>query len=100
MTDYKTVSESIDDLRKRGYIIDFNVGFDGVQSSRSAISLVPDKFMITEIYRFERETSPDDKAVVYTIESKDGHKGILVNGYGVSSDPMNEQMIKKLTIKH
>lgn len=100
MIDYKTVSEAIDDLKKRGYTIDFNVGFDGVQSHRSAISLAPDKFMITEVYRFEGETNPDDEAVVYAIESKDGHKGILVNGYGISSDPVNEQMIKKLTIKH
>jgi hypothetical protein len=100
MTDYKTVSEAIDDLKKRGYTIDFNVGFDGVQSHQSAISLAPDKFMITEVYRFEGETNPDDEAVVYAIESKDGHKGILVNGYGISSDPVNEQMIKKLTIKH
>jgi hypothetical protein len=100
MMNYKTVSEAVDDPKKRGYTIDFNIGFDGVQSHRSAFSLVPDKFLITEVYRFEGETSPDDEAVVYAIESKDGYKGILVNGYGIASDPVSEEMIKNLRIRH
>ena len=39
MKDYKTVSEAITGLKKRGYTIDFNIGFDGVQSHESAIWL-------------------------------------------------------------
>jgi hypothetical protein len=100
MKDYKTVLEAITGLNKRGYTIDFNIGFDGVQSHQSAISLPKNKFVITEVYRFEGQTDPDDEAVVYAIESKDGHKGILVNGYGISSDSVNERMIKDLSIKH
>ena len=70
MMNYKTVSEAVDSLKKRGYTIDFNIGFDGVQSHRSAFSLVPDKFLITEVYRFEGETSPDDEAVVMRLNQR------------------------------
>jgi hypothetical protein len=99
MTNYKTVSEAIGDLKKRGYTIDFNLGFGGVQSHTSAISLAADKFEITEVYRFEGETDPEDEAVVYAIESHDGHKGVLVNGYGISTDPANDEMVSKLAIR-
>ena len=100
MINYKTISEAVDDLRKRGYTIDFNLGFNGVQSHKSSVALAPDKFAITEVYRFEGETDPDDEAVVYAIESRDGHKGVLVNGYGISADPVNDEMVRMLVIKH
>ena len=58
----------------------------------------PEDFEITEVYRFEGNSDPADEAVVYGIESNKGHKGILVNGYGPSSDPMSSEMAKKLSI--
>ncbi len=100
MVNYKTVWEAIEDLKRRGYTVDFNIGFDGVQSHLSPFSLSPDKFLITEVYRFEGATNPDDQAVVYAIESKDGIKGTMVDGYGISSDSVNEQLIKDLEIRH
>jgi len=33
---------------------------------------------------------------VYAIESKHGHKGILVNGYGPSAEPIGSALVKKL----
>jgi hypothetical protein len=100
MKSYSTLSEAVADLKKRGYFIDFNLGFNGVQCRKSGISLAHDKFEITEVYRFEGATDPGDEAIVYAIESADGHKGTLVNGYGISSDPVSEQMVSKLSIKH
>lgn len=100
MTYYTTVTEAINDLKSRGYTVDFNLGFNGLDSGNNSITARSDKFEITEVYRFEGETDPDDEAVVYAIESHDGSKGILVNGYGVSADPRNDEMIKKLSIRH
>jgi hypothetical protein len=98
MTEYKTVTETINDLKRRGYSIDFNLGYNGTGSNPSKIALDPDKFKITEVYRFEGETDPDDEAIVYAIESRDGQKGILVNGYGVSADPVSDEMVRKLSV--
>ena len=48
--------------------------------------------------RFEGDSDPGDEAVVYGIESKSGIKGILVNGYGYSSDSMSDDIARKLTL--
>lgn len=91
---YATVSEAINDLKKRGYTQDFNLQENCLVCN--AINYHPDDFHITEVYRFEGATDPADEAVVYGIEGKDGTKGSLVNGYGYSSEPMSEAIIQKL----
>jgi hypothetical protein len=94
MYNYDTVSEAIEDLKKRGYTEDFNLGFDALICNGKKCH--PENFEITEIYRFEENSDPADEAIVYAIESKDGTKGVLVNGYGVSSDTLSDAMVKKL----
>jgi hypothetical protein len=49
-----------------------------------------------ETYRFEGNTDPSDEAIVFAIESKNGKKGVLVNGYGISADAMSSDMAIKL----
>lgn len=100
ITTYTTVSEAISGLKSRGYTIDFNLGFNDKNSRPDSVDAGTDKFEITEVYRFEGDTDPDDEAVVYAIESRDGRKGILVNGYGVSADAASDEMIRTLAIRH
>jgi hypothetical protein len=38
--------------------------------------------------------------VLYALESKDGIKGTLVNGYGIYSDDATDDLIAKLHIAH
>ena len=96
MYQYATVSVAINDLRRRGYTEDFNLQEACLVCN--ATEYDPNEFEIHEVYRFEGNTDPADEAIVYGIEGKDGTKGILVNGYGYSSDPMGEEIIKKLKI--
>lgn len=91
---YDTVTEAMEDLRKRGYITDFNLVFDSIQCPEGKVR--PEDFEITETYRFEGDTDPGDEAVVYGIETKSGIKGVLMYGYGVYSEDMSEDMIRKL----
>jgi len=97
---YDTMSEAVNDLKKRGYTLDFNLEEDKLVCNKTPLALQPDEFEITEVYRFEGNTDPADEAVVYAIESRHGQKGVLVNGYGPAADPMSDEMIKKLRIKH
>jgi hypothetical protein len=94
---YETVSEAINELRKNGYTVDFNL-------SENCLVCHPEKFNINEfeivdIYRYEGNTDPSDEATVYAIESKSGLKGVLVTGYGISTDSMSEEMLSKLQIR-
>jgi hypothetical protein len=98
MYTYDTVSQAVNGLKKRGYVIDFNLEEDCISCRQTPISLLPSEFEITEVYRFEGNSDPADEAIVYAIESKQGHKGVLVNGFGISSDIVGDEMIKKLSV--
>src|SRR6476620_142298 len=86
MFQYDTVSEAVTGLKKRGYAVDFNIRENCMVCDQTPLSLKPDEFEISEVHRFEGNSDPADEAVVYAIESKHGHRGVLVNGYGASAD--------------
>lgn len=96
---YDTVAEAVNDLKKRGYTIDFNIAGDCIHCPQTQISLRPPEFQITEVYRFEGDSDPADEAVVYAIESRHGQKGVLVNGYGPSAEEAGEELVEKLSIR-
>lgn len=95
---YDTVTAAIKGLKQRGYTIDFKAEADYISCPDS--QLKPSGFVITEVYRFEGESDPADEAVVYAIESADGRKGVLVNGFGISADELGEEMVEKLAVRH
>ena len=98
---YDTVTEAVNGLRCRGFTVDFNLAENCLvcndATSASSVFDVND-FEIVEFYRFEGNSDPADEAVVYAIQSNTGIKGVLVNGYGISADPMSDEMAKKLSI--
>jgi len=97
MYTYDTVTAAVNGLKQRGYTVDFNLKENCIVCHDDKFN--PEDFEITEVYRFEGNSDPADEAVVYAIESNKGHKGVLVNGYGISSDPMTNEMAKKLAIQ-
>ena len=96
MYSYDTLSEAVNDLKKRGFDLDFNLQENCLICHGDKFDV--NDFEITEVYRFEGNTDPSDEAVVYGIESSNGKKGVLVNGYGISADVMDGEMAKKLNI--
>jgi len=97
MFTYDTVVEAVQGLKQRGYTIDFNLESDRLVCHQTPLSLGPSDFEITEVYRFEGESDPADEAAVYSIESADGRKGLLVTGFGISAEGIGEEMVEKLT---
>ncbi|GAA4450572.1 phosphoribosylpyrophosphate synthetase [Rurimicrobium arvi] len=102
MKSYDTVSEAVNDLKARGYTVDFNLGAGGdilVYHNDKALS--PREFEIDEFYRFEGNTDPGDEMIVYAISSThyDIH-GVLVNAFGAYADSKSDEMIRKLSVHH
>lgn len=96
---YDTASEAINALTKRGYITDFELFADKecLVCHTTSTQLSPDEFEIDEIYRFEGDTDPGDEMIVFAISSiKHNIKGIIVNAYGVYSDSVTSNIIKRL----
>lgn len=95
-----TLSEVTAKLKKEGYTIDFNLNENCLECHGSFLQILPEEFEIDRIYRFEGVSDPADEAVVYAISSpKHKLKGVLVNGYGIYSDVLADEMVKKLNLK-
>ena len=89
---YETLSEALNDLRKRGFTYDFNVDDNCLFCSDNNLKLKPEEFEIVEYHRFEGESDPSDNSIVYAIISnKYNLKGVLVNGYGIYSDKNTDE---------
>jgi len=96
---YSTLSEAIEDLKKRGYREDFNLRPHCIECPSLSLELHPENFAVDEFHRFEGMSNPDDNSIVFAISSDDGIKGTLVDAYGIYADSLTESMIKKLAIK-
>jgi hypothetical protein len=96
---YDTLLDALNGLKLRGYTTDFNLAFDKVKCNETGVCLAPSEFEIVEHHRFEGISNPADSSVVYALESKDGLiKGTLVNAYGVYSEPVTEEMLRKIAV--
>ncbi len=91
---YDTVSNAIAALQKEGYTTDFRLEENAIVCSTDRLQA--DAFDIVDVYRYEGDSDPADEASVYAIESKSGLKGILVTGYGASSDTISTEILEKL----
>ena len=99
MYTYDTVVDALNDLRKRGYTIDFNIAFDKIICSENKHSLDPSDFEITEMHRFEGDTDPGDENVVYAVESKNRQlKGVITSAFGMYAEGASTDMLKKLSM--
>jgi hypothetical protein len=94
---YDTVSIAINKLRKQGFNLDFNLKDNSLSHPEGVLKA--GDFTIVDVYRYEGNSDPADEAAVYAIESYNGIRGILVTGYGISSDSASEEILKNLNIR-
>ena len=100
MERYVTLSKTMEDLRKEGYTEDFNLQQNCLECRNGQFKLFADEFAVDKYYRFEGESNPSDAAILYAISSdKNAIKGVLVNGYGIYSDPVADELLEKLEIR-
>src|SRR4051812_24576695 len=100
MKPYTTLSETMNDLRKEGYTEDFNLRQNCLECRDGQYKVFADEFSVDKYFRFEGQTDPGDQAILYAISSdRYGLKGVLVNSYGIYSDPVTDEMIEKLQMK-
>ena len=93
---YATLTEALDDLKRRGYTLDFKLRPDCIECGADQSQLQPNEFEITEVYRFEGASSPDDNDVVYAIAGKNGQKGVLTDAYGAYANQHSTEMLARL----
>jgi len=95
-----TITEVIDHLHKNGYLEDFNLQQNSLVCKNNDFNVFHDEFIVDKVYRFEGNSDPADEATVYAISSpKYGIKGILVNGAGIYTDSLTDEMLRSLKIE-
>jgi len=74
MYHYATVEKALNELKDKGFTIDYNV-------EEKQILEHPNNYGIVEIYRYEGMSNPDDEATVYGIQDfTTGSRGVFVAG--------------------
>lgn len=97
--DFDTLSQAMNTLREEGYVEDFNLKRNCIECRNGAYQIFHDEFKVDEYYRFEGMSDPGDASILYAISSdKYKLKGQLVNGYGIYSDSITDEMLVKLRV--
>lgn len=100
MKSHVTLSGTMEELRKQGYTEDFNLRQNCLECRNGQFKVFADEFKVDKFYRFEGESNPSDSAILYAISSDTHHlKGLLVNAYGIYSEPVTDEMMEKLEIR-
>jgi hypothetical protein len=100
MESYVTLSGTMNELRKEGYVEDFNLQQNCLECRHGQFKVFADEFKIDKFFRFEGQSNPSDSAILYAISSdKHNLKGVLVNAYGIYSETITDEMLEKLEMR-
>lgn len=100
MNAYTTLSGTMNELRKEGYTEDFNLHQNCLECRNGEFKIFADEFKVDKYFRFEGASNPSDSAILYAISSDSKNlKGVLVNAYGIYSEPLTDEMLEKLEIR-
>jgi hypothetical protein len=92
----KTLSESVNESLEKGYTENFKVITKGLCTQDEKIIYNPQDIAITNFYRFEGYSDPQDNSILYLIETKDGKKGTLIDAYGAAADTTISNFIRRV----
>jgi hypothetical protein len=98
-SDSQTLASAIDELTRRGFTESLAVVGNELRAAQTQKTFRPDEVVIREARRFEGVSDPDDMSVVYAIEAGGGVRGILVDAYGVYSDPAVSAFLSKVPVR-
>ncbi len=96
MKDYNNLVEALNDLKKRGYVHDFNLQENAIVCDAIDQVCTPKDFTIEEMYRFEQMSDVGDESILYALVTKSGEKGVLIDAYGTYSETLSTEMRDKL----
>lgn len=91
-----TLVSCINSIQKQGYTSQFQAKSAGLLSLKTERVFQPGEVSIVHFFRFEGESDPSDSAILYAIETTNGEKGTLVDGYGKESDPNVSTFISRV----
>jgi hypothetical protein len=99
MQQYSNLIEAIDGLRMEGYVEDFNLQQHCLECRDRQYQIFHDEFVVDKYFRFDVSSDAADQSIIYAISSEKYElKGILINAYGIYTEPVTNEMLSKLMI--
>lgn len=94
---YATVSTAVEQLRKKGFTLDFE--FKDNRLVADDMSIDTNDFEIEDLFHYENELDLSDESNVFAITCKNGKKGVLVTGLGMCPESLKELLTGKLSME-
>ncbi len=91
-----TLSDCITKAVKEGYAENFKISSKGLTTEIEDIFYQPEQVAISNFYRFEGYSDPQDNAILYVIQTEDGKKGLIIDAYGAYSNEKISQFIRQV----
>ena len=96
---YLSVTQALTELARRGFTANFEYLDDAFTAVDLGRSFAAEELTIVEHHRFDGASDPDDMAIVYAIECRDGTRGVLVDAFGVYAEPKLGEFLSKVRIR-
>lgn len=93
---YNDLADAVESMKEKGFTHTYEIEDDAISCSELKRKFKADELTIMDSYSHEAGTDPGTESTVYSIESKDGVKGILIIGFGIYSNPQKAKLIDKL----
>ena len=94
----ETLAQAVDRLTAAGYQDDFRAECGGLRAVGTGCLHEPESLVIEEVVRFEGASDPEDEAVLFALRCEThGTRGTYVVAYGPSVDPLDAEMVHRLT---
>ncbi|MES2648203.1 MAG: hypothetical protein V4717_15105 [Bacteroidota bacterium] len=94
LPELKSMTECVEKMHHDGYTNNFMATEEGLVCNETGEVFQPEQVKISNFFRFEGMSDPDDNSILYAIETTSGLKGTLVDGYGAFSDTEVNEFIK------
>jgi hypothetical protein len=91
-----TMSEYLDTATQDGFVEDFSVRNGKLVARDQNFEYKPENVKITNFFRFEGYSDPEDNSILYLIETSDGKKGTLIVTYGPNADASRSAFIRQV----
>lgn len=96
LPELKDMTACVEKLTQEGYTNNFRATEDGLVCNETNETFQPEQVKISNFFRFEGMSDPDDNAILYAIETSSGLKGTLADGYGAFSNTDVNEFIKNV----
>lgn len=98
-TTYMTeLDKCLKDLQLQGFKDDYKLENGKLKCLTTGKIFLPQDVKAVDFYRFEGISNPDDMAILFAIETKDGRKGTLIDAYGYYADSEIGQFMQSVEI--